>query len=112
MHFDWKAIARMSAAVVSASTGQPAIMAAEGAAESAIGASQAHKSAAEQADAYAALAVQVIETAEGFDGKELVDDATVQALVQAVHDALTALAAGLAAKKAAAPLAGATAPTA
>lgn len=106
MHFDWKAIARVGAAIAAGQTGHPEIMSAEAAAESAIGKSQAHKSVDEQVDAYAALAVQVIETAEGFKGAELVDDVQVQRLIQGVHDALSALAAGLAAKK----IVGATVP--
>ena len=99
MHFDWKSIARIGAAVAAGQTGHPEILTAESVAEQAIGASQAHKSVGEQVDAYAALAVQVIETAEGFKGAELVDDVQVQRLIQGVHDALAALAAGLAAKK-------------
>jgi hypothetical protein len=99
MHFDWKAIARIGAAVVAGQTGHPEIVSAESAAEAAVASTQAHKSVGDQVDGYAALAIQVIETAEGFHGSELVDDVQVQRLIQGVHDSLSALAAGLAAKK-------------
>lgn len=99
MKFDWKQIARIGAAIAAGQTGHPEIVTAESVAESAVASTQAHKSVGEQVDAYAALAVQVVETAEGFHGSELVDDVQVQALVHAVYEALAALAAGLAAKK-------------
>lgn len=99
MHFDWKAIARIGAAVVAGQTGHPEILSAESAVEAAVGTTQAKKPVGDQVDAYANLAIQVIETAEGFKGAELVDDVQVQRLVQGVHDSLSALAAGLAAKK-------------
>ena len=99
MHFDWKSIARIGAGIAAAETGIPAIQAAETAAESAVSTTQAHKSVDAQVDAYSALAVQVIESAEGFQGKELVDDAQIQLLIKGVHDSLHALAAGLLAKK-------------
>lgn len=98
MKFDWKGLAQLGAAIVAQQTGRPEVVAAEAAGEQAIDASVAHKSVDEQADAYAALAVQVIETAEGFEGKELVDDVEVQLLIKGVHDSLHALAAGLKAK--------------
>jgi hypothetical protein len=105
MKFDWKAIARLGTAVVAGATGHGELVNAEAAVENAVDASAAHKPVEEQVDVYAALAVQVIETAEGFSGKELVDDASVQLLIRGVHDALHALAVGLAAKKGAAAFA-------
>jgi hypothetical protein len=99
MHFDWKAIARTGAALAAGATGHSEIISAETVAESAVASSQAHAPVAQQVDAYSTLSVQVIETAEGFEGKELVDDVQVQQLVKGVHDAVAALAAGLAAKK-------------
>lgn len=99
MAFDWKNIARIGAAIVAGETGHAEIMGTEQAAEVAIDASISRKPVTDQVDAYAALAVQAVETAEGFKGAELVDDANVQLLVKGVHDALTALVNGLAAKK-------------
>lgn len=106
MKFDWKQIAKLGAIVIAGKTGHAEIIEAESAVETAVDASKAHKSVDEQVDAYAALATSVIETAEGFEGKELVDDVQVQKLIGAVHDALHALALGLAAKRTGAALGG------
>jgi hypothetical protein len=100
MKLDWKQVARIAAGVTSEVTGIGAIQAAESAAESAISGSKSGKTVDQQVDGYADLAVQVIETAEGFQGKEIVDDAQVQKLVAAVHSSLHDLAAGLLAAKA------------
>ena len=105
MKFDWKQIAQLAATITAGATNHPEIVAAEQATEQAVAASTSHAPVDVQVDAYAALAVQVIETAEGFKGRELVDDVEVQALVKGVHDALHALAIGLAAKHGALPMA-------
>lgn len=80
----------------------PAVAAAETAAEVLIDTARTKGATGQQkADAAVQLVIQSIEAAEGFEGRELVQDANVQLLIKGVNDSVHALMAGLLAKKAA-----------
>ena len=108
-HLDWKMYARLGANLAAAQTGHPEFASMETALEQAIELQQTPGTSIDaRVDAYASLSIQVIEVIEGVKGHEIVDDANIQQLEAGVKQAIHALAAGLAAKKAAVPLASTT----
>jgi phage tail protein X len=97
--FNWKPYAQLVATIIAQQTNQPGIVSAEQSVEAALA---PNLSLDQRVDASAQVAVEIIETVEGFKGAELVDDASIGELRQGVVEAVRAFAHGLAAKKAAA----------